>query len=161
MIEILQPLSQIPGVRYAGVVTVDGVPILLPGSGGALGGEDGRVGDTMDVNALAAFAYQWFDELGSLAEELTWDRPSRVVMKSARGTLVARTVRGGILIALLDRGVGAEQLRLPMEGAAVRIQRNLKSMGGHIEGPLPSAPAPGGESQPGSDQSTATENRNT
>ena len=30
MIEILQPLSEIPGVRYAGIVTRDGVPILLP-----------------------------------------------------------------------------------------------------------------------------------
>ena len=112
------------------------------------------------MNALAAFAYQWFGELGNLSEELTWDRPSRAVMKSARGTLVVRSVRGGALIALLDCGVGAEELRLPMEGAAVRIERNLSSMGGHVEAPLPAASRPGGESQSGSAQSTATDNRN-
>lgn len=157
MIEILQPLSDIPGVRYAGIVTSDGVPILLPGAGGTLGGEDGRLGLSLDVNMLAALAYQWYEDLGQLTEELTWDRPARVVLKAARGTLVARTVSGGVLIALIDPGVGAESLRLPMEGAAARIDRNLRSMGGQIEGPLPSAPVAQtvGSSEP--DNDTATE----
>ena len=140
MIEILQPLSDIPGVRYAGIVTSDGVPILLPGAGGTLGGEDGQLGLSLDINMLAAFAYQWYEDLGQLTEELTWDRSNRVVLKAARGTLVARAVSRGVLIALLEPGVGAESLRLPMEGAAARIDRNLRSMGGQIEGPLPSAP---------------------
>lgn len=154
MIEILQPLSDIPGVRYAGIVTNDGVPILIPGAGGSLGGDDdGRLGLSLDINMLAALAYQWYLDLGSLAGELTWDRPQRVVLKAARGSLVARAVSRGVLIALIDPGVGAESLRLPMEGAAARIDRNLRSMGGQIDGPLPSAPVaqPAGPMQSGSE----------
>ncbi len=133
MIEILEPISSIPGVRMAGLVTKDGVPIVAPGKASE---ELAPTNAMVDIEAMSAIAVQYFDELSRLTGELTWDRPSSVVVRGARGTLMVRTVRGGVLLALLDSGVGADQLRLPMDGAAMRIARMLSSMGGNLA-PLP------------------------
>ena len=129
MIEILEPISSIPGVRMAGLVTNDGVPIVAPGTSTE---EANQANATIDIQAMSAFAVQYFDELSRLTGELTWGRPNSVVVRGARGTLIVRTIRGGVLLALLDSGVSADQLRLPMDGAAMRIARVLSSMGGNV-----------------------------
>lgn len=137
MIEILEPISSIPGVRMAGLVTHDGVPIVAPGTPSD---EPSTMNATVDIEALSAIAVQYFDEISRLTGELTWERPSSAVVRGARGTLMVRTIRGGVLLALLDSGVGADQLKLPMDGAAMRIARLLSNMGGNVE-PMKQAPA--------------------
>jgi predicted regulator of Ras-like GTPase activity (Roadblock/LC7/MglB family) len=133
MIEILEPISSIPGVRMAGLVTSDGVPIVAPG---ASIDEPSTLNATVDIEAMSAIAVQYFDELSRLTGELTWDRPSSAVVRGARGTLMVRTIRGGVLLALLDSGVGVDQLKLPMDSAAMRIARLLSNMGGNAR-PMP------------------------
>jgi predicted regulator of Ras-like GTPase activity (Roadblock/LC7/MglB family) len=127
VIEILEPLSQIPGVRYAGLVTHDGVPIFVPGARAE------SAAAAQELDGLSALASQWFTELSRQAGELTWDAPVRAVMIALRGSLVLRQVKGGLLMALLDEDAAPEQLRLPMDGAAARLQRVLRSMGGQVE----------------------------
>lgn len=123
MIEILEPLAKVPGVRVVGLVTVDGVPIAVPG----LAHDGGQKGH--DVEALAAIATAWMDEVSRTVGSLSWDVPRRLVLRAARGTLVLLGTKGAVLIALLDSGVGPEELRLAMDGAVTRIQRTLKGMG--------------------------------
>jgi predicted regulator of Ras-like GTPase activity (Roadblock/LC7/MglB family) len=139
MIEILEPLSQLPGVRYSGLVTSDGVPIFVPGAKAPTEGLD------LDLDGLSALASQWYQDLSRQAGELSWDQPVRAVLCAVRGSLVMRQVRGGLLMALLDAGTSHEELRLPMDGAAARLQRVLRSMGGaapSAEVPPPAVPSP-------------------
>ncbi len=123
MIEILEPLARTPGVRLVGLVTVDGVPIAVPGRASE--------GETVehDVDALAAIATAWLDEVTRTVGTLAWDAPRRLVLRAARGTLVLLGTRGAVLLAVLDSGVGPEELRLAMDGAVSRIQRTLRGMG--------------------------------
>jgi predicted regulator of Ras-like GTPase activity (Roadblock/LC7/MglB family) len=123
--EILEPLARTPGVRFVGLVTTDGVPIAVPGRAASLApGEDEH-----DVTALAAIATAWLDEVTRMVGALSWDAPRRLVMRAARGTLVLLGTRGAVLAALLDSGVGPEELRVAMDGAVARIQRTVRGMG--------------------------------
>lgn len=158
MIEILEPIARVPGVRVVGLVTVDGVPIAVPG----LANEGGT--KNHDVEALAAIATSWMDEVSRTVGSLSWDAPRRLVLRAARGTLVLLGTRGAVLIALLDSGVGPEELRLAMDGAVTRIQRTLKGMGKERDtaaqasrpDPLPALPRGAGVDDEGSLQARTT-----
>jgi predicted regulator of Ras-like GTPase activity (Roadblock/LC7/MglB family) len=144
MIEILEPLSRVPGVRVAALITPDGVPVAVPGVESEGEGAERQV----DVDAIAAVASQWLAEVGRTVAGLTWPAPERAVLAAARGTLVLMQSPGSVLVVLTDSGVDQEELRLQMEGAAARIGRSLRSLGdraalNRAPAPLPQPPTTG------------------
>ncbi len=128
MIEALQPLAELPGVRLVMLVTLDGVPVAVPGIEDA-----GAEADGMSFHgkneALAAIASGWLGELTHSVAPLSWSAPKRVVMKAARGTLVMQKTKSAILVLILARGMAPEEVRLSMDGTIARIERSLRSMG--------------------------------
>ena len=141
MIEIIEPLAQHPGVRVAALVTHDGMPVAIPGRD--LGPDEGVGGDPevpfTDGEALSALSVGLLDELGRGMNLISGGVPERVVLKAARGTLIMQQAAGAVLVVVLKDGLNPEDLRLPMDGAAARIQRSLRSMRAETpaEPPLP------------------------
>lgn len=126
MIELLEPLAKQPGVLMAALVSDDGVPVAVPGGLGSDGSPQGSLGDP---EALAAFSAGWLDELAGSVALLSCDAPRRVVLRATRGTLLLLRTSGAVLLVLLESGLGPDELWLPMEGVAARIQRILRGMG--------------------------------
>jgi predicted regulator of Ras-like GTPase activity (Roadblock/LC7/MglB family) len=123
MKQVLEPLSLIPGVRMALLVSPDGVPVVVRGRsnderGVDLSSESGE--------SLAALASGWLNGLTRAIAPQSWDVPQRVVLRAARGTLVMLAAPGAVLLVQLDRGASSEDLRLPMESAVVRMLRFLR-----------------------------------
>lgn len=126
MIDVLEPLAQQPGVLLAALVSSDGVPVAVPGSRASRSDEHGAFADS---DALAALSAAWLDELSSSVGLLSCDSPRRVVLRAARGTLLLLRTSGAVLLVMLEAGLGPDELWLPMEGVAARIQRILRGMG--------------------------------
>lgn len=134
MIQVLEPLTQIPGVRVAVLVTPDGVPVAIRGKLSDIPFElEGESNQEMSLDeeagSMAGLSIHWLQELTRSAGLLSCEGPRRVVLTGARGTLVLLHAPGGILLTILDRGASPEDLRLPMEGAVARMQRILRNMG--------------------------------
>lgn len=145
MIDALSTLSDLPGVRFVLLTSLDGVPIASPdGSGGAseagLGSED----------ALAALTAVWLSEVGRQSSQVSWNEPRRAVLRAARGTLILQRLKNAVLLVLLARGTEPEDVRLAMEGTAARIDRSVRSMGRTTEAPAanPSGSQAGTPSEP-------------
>jgi len=138
MIEILEPLAQLAGVRVVALVTHDGVPVAIPGKAADVDNDtmDDEVPFT-DGEALSALSIGLLDELSRGMGLLSGGAPNRVILKAARGTLVMMPAAGAVLVAVLRGGMNPEELRLPMDGAAARIQRILRGMGGSRSAPTP------------------------
>ena len=129
MKEVLEPLSRVPGVRYALMVSADGVPIAVQGSTTSRVEEGDSMqfsGSSEDLMAFAGLAAGWLNEIRRSVDRLTWDPPQRVVLRAQRGTLILLATRGAILAVVLERGMAPEELRLPMEAASARLQRMLR-----------------------------------
>ena len=149
MKEVLDQLLLIPGVRLAATISLDGVPIcVLEGRRQRPGAEKSTVDEQQ---AFAAISAAWLDEVSQTLAQLSWNRPSRVVMRGTRGTLVMQRGPGAVLLTVLEHGVAAEELRVPMEGAVKRMERVLRGMsadGGegqsseNTEGPPAALPSP-------------------
>ena len=145
MIEVLEPLTQQPGVLLAALVSSDGVPVAAPGSRGMRKGsaEHASFGDP---EALAALSAGWLDQLTTSVGLLSCNSPRRVVLRAARGTLLLLRTSGAVLLVVLEAGLGPDELWLPMEGVVARIQRLLRGMGdNHAQGlghPQPPGPLP-------------------
>lgn len=131
MMEALEPLAELPGVRLVMLVTLDGVPVAVPGV--AEVGEPGQAAGDMGFHgkndALAAIASGWLAELTQAVAPLSWSAPKRIVMKAARGTLVMQKTKSAILVLIIARGMAPEEVRLSMDGTIARIERSLRSMG--------------------------------
>lgn len=139
MIEILEPLAEIPGVRLVGLVTRDGVPVAVPGlCANSDGDGDAR---TIDVEAAAAVATQWLSETTRAIGALTWPQPDRVVLRAARGCLVLVQSPGSVLMAITDTSVDLAELQLRMNGAAGRIGRALRDRAGRADEAATEPPA--------------------
>lgn len=134
MIEVLEPLTRIAGVRCAVLVSPEGVPVVARGQLAREGALESAVDDNPD--ALAGLAASWLSGLSSSVAPLSWEAPRRVVLRASRGTLVLSTVTGAILLLLLDTGVSAEDLRLPMEAAVARMKRVLRCARGSHASPV-------------------------
>ncbi|MFT5287992.1 MAG: putative regulator of Ras-like GTPase activity (Roadblock/LC7/MglB family) [Planctomycetota bacterium] len=124
MIAALENLLAVPGVSFVMLTSPDGVPIVTPGDqGGAssagLGSED----------ALAALTSVWFSEVAQHTSQLSWNQPTRAVLRASRGTLVLQHLRNAVLLVLLARGTEPEDVRLAMEGTVGRIDRSVRGMG--------------------------------
>jgi len=120
-------LARIPGVRFAAIISPDGVPIACQGrvcdEEGTAGG--GELGAAEQAGAFAGLSAGWLNELKRTVDAVTWDAPRRVVLRAQRGTLCMLSVENAIFTVILERGMDAEELRLPMEAAAARLARLL------------------------------------
>ena len=139
MKQVLEPIVRIPGVRIAALVTPDGVPITVhgerrapkkaqPGDASARDDDSTPSDGADDSQARAALATGWMGDVNRAVAPLSWDAPSRLVLRAARGTLIVMQAPGAILLVVLDSGMRAEELRLPMEGAVARMQRHLRQI---------------------------------
>lgn len=130
MNELLEPLAALPGVLMTALVTEDGVPVVVPGRG-ELGSEAADAAHPYrDPDVLAALTASWMDELARSVGQLSWNTPERAVLRAARGTLLLLPTSGALLVAVIDRGLRPDELWLSLEGAAARVRRHLRGMGG-------------------------------
>lgn len=131
MKEILDPLILTPGARLVALISPDGVPIaILEGRSFAQSGarDEDAYDPAEDFQAYAGLAASWLGEATRAVAPLSWSPPTRLVLGAARGTLVMLAGPGAILLMLLDKGVSAEGVRLPMDSAIARMQRHLRSL---------------------------------
>ena len=127
MKDVLDPLIRIPGVRLALLISEDGVPIAsAKGDGGRSSEEADRAETAEELEAFCGLAAGWYGELHRAVDPLAWDRPNRISMRCARGTLVMQDCERVILTVLLHRGVVIDELRLPMGSAIARLERNRR-----------------------------------
>lgn len=133
MKEVLEPLVAIPGVRLAALATPDGVPIASCVPAGEASDEDPQ--------ALAALVSGWLASLGPALGLASWDFGQRAVLRGSRGTLVVRHAGAALLLAVLEPGTSADELRLPLDAALARlarIARGARSQAAPPPAPLPS-----------------------
>jgi len=129
MRKVLEPLSHVPGVRRAMLISRDGVPIVTVQGAAAKSGEASSAGwhdSADDANAFAGLAAGWLMEVQRAVDPMSWSTPARLVLAAARGTLILLISERATLSVELERGMAAEELRLPMEAALARMQRALR-----------------------------------
>ena len=85
-----------------------------------------------------ALAAGWMAEVTRSVLQLSWNAPQRAVLRATQGTMVLHHAPGAIVLAVLERGVPYEELRVPIEGAIVRMQRLLRTSLSEPRAPLPS-----------------------
>jgi predicted regulator of Ras-like GTPase activity (Roadblock/LC7/MglB family) len=137
--QLIEPLTRIPGVRTAALLSKDGVLIAMHRSsdaspGGAKlpsrSGDAAPAGDaSLDPNALAGLATGWISEISRAVAPLSWQPPTHIVLRAARGTMIIADAPGAVLCIVLESGMQPEELRLPMEVTVARMQRHLRDMG--------------------------------
>ncbi|MEZ5976904.1 MAG: roadblock/LC7 domain-containing protein [Planctomycetota bacterium] len=158
MIDLLEPLTRLRGVRFVALVTEDGVPIPVPCEGS--GGPD-------EADRYAAVARQFLSELVQSVAPLTWGPPVFARVGSDRGGVALQRVRGGALMVVHGPEGDPGALRLPMRAAAERIERTLDRFGSRntpseaidaVPAPLRYPSARGEESHVHSDTSENREN---
>lgn len=127
MKRVLDPLARIPGVRRALLISRDGVPIthLSPKHAGVAKDERAWADSAEDESAFAGMATSLLNEIHRSVDPLSWGRPQRVVMRAARGTLVLLVTERVMISVELDRGMSADELRLPMEAVLARMERTM------------------------------------
>ena len=128
---VIESLARIPGVRFATIISRDGVPIACRGEALDEDSKEEREGrdwvdSADDVNAFAALAAGWLADLTRIVDCVTWDPPRRVVLHAQRGTLILLNAEQAIFGVMLERGMAAEELRLPLEAAVARLGRQLE-----------------------------------
>lgn len=129
MIDLLEPLAQLPGVELALLSTHDGVPIASVGriAGQSIDESGGGMGMTKD-DGLAAMTAAWVGEVAEAVAPLSWMTPARISLRGARGVLVLQRMETALLVVLLARGLTAEDVRLSMEGTIARVERTLRQV---------------------------------
>lgn len=144
MREVLEPLALIPGVHLTAMVSSDGVPIAtLNGLSerGTGGSTTAALDADTDLGSLAAQVAGWVGEIDRAVGQLAWNPPERMVLRASQGAIVLQRGPNALLLVWLDSNIGADELRVPMDGAVARMQRLLRSVG--------TAPHPtGGDSVP-------------
>jgi predicted regulator of Ras-like GTPase activity (Roadblock/LC7/MglB family) len=145
---VLDPLARIPGVRRALLISRDGVPIthLSPEQPAATKDERAWSDSAEDESAFAGMVTSLLNEVHRSVDPLSWDRPKRLVMRAARGTLVLLVTERVTISVELVRGMAAEELRLPMEAVLARMERATTRDTGEkptFTGALPSEEPPG------------------
>jgi len=163
MNEYLEPLALVPGVRLAALISPDGVPIaLVKGAAAkALTTSDRSLPDAPeDFAAYAGLAVGWLGQVARATDPLTWNRPRRAVLRGTRGAMIMSRADNAILMVITDQGVGAEELRLPMDSALARMQRHLRgasTRGGPAKDTAPVEPRGALPKDPGALRSSSSE----
>ena len=143
MKEVLEPLAMIPGVKIASLISQDGVPITSTRGAHAQGEETTPLDRDGELNGFTALASGWFADLTRATGRLSWSPPQRVVLRATKGEIVLLRAERVVVLVMLERGVSAEEVRVPMQGAMARMQRLIRELE-CLPGPVPSRP----ESQP-------------
>jgi predicted regulator of Ras-like GTPase activity (Roadblock/LC7/MglB family) len=137
---LIEPLTRIPGVRTAALVTTDGVLMAMHTAGGSRDGSEARGPENaassdrsgtdaaLDPQALAGLATSWTGEVARAVTALSWSPPRHLVLRAARGTMIVCEAPGAILCVVLDSGMQPEELRLPMGVTIARMQRHLRDI---------------------------------
>jgi predicted regulator of Ras-like GTPase activity (Roadblock/LC7/MglB family) len=142
----IAPLAAIPGVTLAMLVSQDGMPIVVRGDH-RLGASDDAMQDARleDADVLAALAAGWISDLTRAAAPISWSPPRYLVLRAARGSLLAMQVPRALLIVLLGPGMRPADFRLSMEAAVARMERGLRAdaqrTGAGVAGELTTEPA--------------------
>jgi len=164
MKDALDSLAKVPGVQLVMLATPDGVPIAVSGRASAPEAREeslalestdpeGRgMPELSQDDACAAIASGWLTEVQQAVAQISWNEPERYVLKGERGSLVLQRTHNAILLVVLGRGQGHEEMRLSMESTLARIERQVGT-GGREErgrphgaareerpGPIPSRP---------------------
>lgn len=128
MKRVLDPLAHVPGVRRALLISRDGVPIthLDGGAAAEAGGSTSWAVSSEDLSAFAGMATGLMAEIHRAVDPLSWGMPQRIVLRAARGTLILVGTQRVTLAVELERGMAAEELRLPMESTIARLRRALE-----------------------------------
>jgi predicted regulator of Ras-like GTPase activity (Roadblock/LC7/MglB family) len=113
VIALLEPLARMPGVEFVLLISHDGVPIA----------HVHHSAEPIHEESLAALAAAWLNDIGAAVAPLGWHSPVRACLRAARGTLVLRRSESACLVVCLGRETSPEDVRLPMDGALVRIER--------------------------------------
>ncbi|MFT4539014.1 MAG: putative regulator of Ras-like GTPase activity (Roadblock/LC7/MglB family) [Planctomycetota bacterium] len=130
MKELLDPIVMIPGVRYAAMISPDGVPILAcEGKAVRAGSQTEGTHPFNDFSSFAAQAAGWLGDAVRTVAPLTWEAPRRVVLSATRGDMVMCQGPNAVLVVMLEHGVSAQELRIPMDSSLARMQRALQRMG--------------------------------
>lgn len=126
----------------------DGVPIthIIRGAGPTTEAADRPIDSAEDLSAFAGMAAGVLAEIRRTVDPMSWDEPQRVVMRATRGTLILLVTARATISVELDRGMAAEELRLPMEAVVARLSR---AMGRTQESGAARAQGFGNESPPG------------
>ena len=133
MISLLEPLARMPGVEFVLLLSHDGVPIA----------HVTHAADAIHEESLAALAAAWLNDISAAVAPLGWHAPVRACLRAARGTLVLRRSESACLVVCLGRETSPEDVRLPMDGALVRIERAKHGRGRHAGATSqPAAPIP-------------------
>jgi predicted regulator of Ras-like GTPase activity (Roadblock/LC7/MglB family) len=141
MKEVLEPLSQVAGVRLAVLILADGVPVVAPRCG-RVAEQTQRAGNGFaELEAASGLCVGWLSEITRSVAPLSWEAPERAVLRAARGSLIVRRVGDVILLVVLEAGLAPEELRLPVEAAAARLGRVLRDLAAPLPAPQPTPPA--------------------
>jgi predicted regulator of Ras-like GTPase activity (Roadblock/LC7/MglB family) len=137
VIQLLEPLSRLPGVEFVLLISHDGVPIAH-----AKG-----TSESSHEESLAALTASWLNEVAHAVAPLGWHTPERACLRAARGTLVVRRSESACLVVRLGRETSPEDVRLSMDGTLARIERarhgrGLPSAAASHDFPQPPAPIP-------------------
>jgi len=110
------------------LISRDGVPIASINlqTKSSEGDDRDWVDSAEDSSAFAGMVAGWLSEIRRSIDPLSWDAPKRVVLRAARGTLVLLITERVTITVELDRGMAPEELRLPMEATAARLERVLR-----------------------------------
>ncbi|MFN0008821.1 MAG: roadblock/LC7 domain-containing protein [Planctomycetota bacterium] len=119
---LLEPLATLPGVQIVMLVSEDGVPIVVRGETREEGGKE----NVDDAEVLAGLTAGWIAEVCRAVSPISWNAPRRLVLCASRGTLIAMQAPRALLVVVIGRGVQPGELRLPMESAIVRMERDLR-----------------------------------
>ena len=151
MKNLIEPLTRIPGVRTAALVTTDGVLMAMHSSAyrtrersdanDAPGDERPTADAAIDPHALAGLATSWLSEITRAVSTLSWTTPRHLVLRAARGTMIVCEAPGAILCVVLESGMQPEELRLPMGVTIARMQRHLRDIGQRSASESPRASA--------------------
>jgi len=127
MKDAIAPLATLPGVTLAMLVSQDGVPIVVRGDHRKDSTDTFRDAHLEDADALAGLAAGWIADLTRAAAPISWNAPRYLVLRAARGSLLAMQVPRALLVVVLGSGMRPADFRLAMESAAGRVERSLRT----------------------------------
>lgn len=119
---LLEPLATVPGVQIAMLVSEDGVPIVVRGEARQESGGE----SVDDAEVLAGLTASWIADVCRAIAPISWNTPRHLVLRASRGTLIAMQAPRALLVVVIGRGVQAGELRLPMESAIARMEREIR-----------------------------------
>lgn len=138
MHDVLQPLTQQPGVKQAAVISSDGVPVCVLERASSKSGEfvdctnssqTSLEGQRIDPASLVALAASWVDDVMRAGGQIAWELPKRFVLCASQGTLVVQQGPNAHVMVVIDPSMSAEAFAFPLEAAVERLHRLLRDLG--------------------------------